>query len=93
MERLVSLFLESSKDYVSEIREASQGGDWGRVEIAAHTLKSGAGSLGARAVFHLAEELEEAARGDEGERKRQLGNELCEVYEKTCIDLVRVIES
>lgn len=63
-----------------------------QVEAAAHTLKSGAGSLGARAVYSLAGEVEMAAREGQTERTQELFEELSDVYEATCAELARILE-
>jgi HPt (histidine-containing phosphotransfer) domain-containing protein len=93
VERLVTLFFESSKGYVEAMGQGLDSGSLERVETAAHTLKSGAGSLGARAVYGLADEVEIAAREGKIENTRELFEELSDVYEKTCAELACVLEA
>lgn len=93
LQRLVSLFFESSKGYVAEIGQGIGDSDLEKVEKAAHTLKSGAGSLGARAVFNLAETIESAARNQEFHRLPTLFDELSVAYRETCTELASALEA
>ncbi len=58
---MTGLFLEGVPARVTELRSASESGDLGAVEYAAHSLKSSAGNLGAMRLYALCQEAESAA--------------------------------
>ncbi len=61
LRELVELFLGSSDEQVTGIRDAFGAGDAERLRRAAHTLKGSAGSLGAETVAEAARRVEQAA--------------------------------
>ena len=93
VQRLITLFLESSKGYVEQIEAGLDSGELGVVETASHTLKSGAGSLGAKAVHHFAEDLESAARAGELGATQEAAAKLKEVWLASCADLEKILEA
>lgn len=60
---LAEIFLEDAPARIAEIRASLESGDAGGVERAAHTLKGGAGNMGASRMSRLAAGLQEAGHG------------------------------
>ncbi|MBA2512588.1 MAG: PAS domain S-box protein [Rubrobacteraceae bacterium] len=65
LEELAGMFLGDAPGRIEEIRASLQRGDAGGVERAAHTLKGGAGNMGATGMSRLADRLQDAGRGDD----------------------------
>ena len=65
LRELAGMFLDDAPGRIGEIRSSLQDGDPGGVERAAHTLKGGAGSMGATGMSRLAAGLQEAGRGND----------------------------
>jgi two-component system, sensor histidine kinase and response regulator len=62
---LAGVFLEDARSRLEAVDEALQQGDASAVERAAHTLKGGSGSMGARRMSGLCAQLEDVgASGD-----------------------------
>lgn len=61
-ERFVRVYTESARKSVDELRDGLASADARKTEIAAHTLKGASGSLGARRLVGLCQQIEEAAR-------------------------------
>ncbi len=59
---LVTMFLEDAPNKVQSIVRGLESGDLGAVERAAHSLKGSSGNLGAIAVQHLCESIQNASR-------------------------------
>ena len=55
-------FLEIAPSLVEELKDGSGAGDWEKVRIAAHTLKSNAKDLGAPALSELSKALEDQCK-------------------------------
>lgn len=55
-------FVEIAPNLVTEMQEGSASGDWEKVRIAAHTLKSNAKDLGAPALSELSKTLEDLCK-------------------------------
>lgn len=55
-------FVEIAPGLVAEMRVGSDAGDWDKVRIAAHTLKSNAKDLGAPELSELSKRLEEQCK-------------------------------
>ncbi len=60
---LVDDFIKDAPGLISEAERAAQAGGAADLRRAAHTLKSNSASFGATALFSLARELEEKAKG------------------------------
>jgi signal transduction histidine kinase/DNA-binding response OmpR family regulator/HPt (histidine-containing phosphotransfer) domain-containing protein len=65
LERVVNLFLSGSPELVGQILDAAGQGDGEALRIAAHTLKSSSGNVGAAALSELCRNLEERVRSGE----------------------------
>jgi HPt (histidine-containing phosphotransfer) domain-containing protein len=62
---LAGVFLEDARSQLEAVDEALQQGDASAVERAAHTLKGGSGSMGAKGISDLCAQLEDVcASGD-----------------------------
>jgi signal transduction histidine kinase/CheY-like chemotaxis protein/HPt (histidine-containing phosphotransfer) domain-containing protein len=61
--RLIDLFLESTTENCSAIRSAISQGDARALERAAHSLKGGSATLGARPLAAISQRLQEMGRG------------------------------
>ena len=59
---VIELFLDESDDRLAELKAAIEGNDLPLVARIAHTLKGGAGHLGAKALTTLCRRLEDKAR-------------------------------
>lgn len=64
---LIGLFLRDAPARVQAVIDGAGAGDFEQVEQAAHALKGSAGNLGAMVLHDLAQELQEASRGRDGE--------------------------
>ena len=58
LEAIVKLYLDTSPNYISQIRQAIANGDAQALKIAAHTLKASSDNLGAQQVAQLCQWLE-----------------------------------
>jgi len=65
--KMIDLFLDYAGKRIVEARAAQAAGDFGRVEQAAHPLKSSAGNIGACHIQALAARIEELAEQGQGE--------------------------
>jgi HPt (histidine-containing phosphotransfer) domain-containing protein len=71
---LAGMFLEDAHSRLEAVEEALQKGDAPAVAQAAHTLKGGSGSIGARGMFGLCTQLEDVgASGDLSHGSELLG--------------------
>ena len=71
---VAGMFLEDAHSRLEAIEEALQKGDAPAVARAAHTLKGGSGSIGARGMFGLCTQLEDVgASGDLSHGSELLG--------------------
>lgn len=61
MKRLFNVFQESTDKLIAQMSAGVLSGDSAGIQIAAHTLKSSAGQVGARALSQLAAEIERQA--------------------------------
>ena len=58
-------FLEIAPDLVGDMKAGQSAGDWDKVRIAAHTLKSNAKDLGAPKLSELSKALEDQCKAGE----------------------------
>src|SRR5262249_20186437 len=83
LSRLIDLFLESTTENCVAIRDAITQGDARALERAAHSLKGGSATLGARPLAATSQRLQEMGRGGRvdgaGDVFVQLGAELARV--------------
>jgi HPt (histidine-containing phosphotransfer) domain-containing protein len=71
---LAGMFLEDARSRLDAVEEALQKGDAPAVERAAHTLKGGSGSMGAKGMSGLCAQLEDVgASGDLSQGSQLLG--------------------
>ena len=71
---LAGMFLEDARSRLDAVEEALQKGDAPAVERAAHTLKGGSGSMGAKGMSGLCAQLEDVgASGDLSQGTQLLG--------------------
>jgi HPt (histidine-containing phosphotransfer) domain-containing protein len=78
---LVSMFLADAPTKVDAIVTGLERGDLHQVERAAHSLKGSAGNLGASAVQHLCEEIQNVTRAGRGDALPELVRRLLPDYE------------
>jgi HPt (histidine-containing phosphotransfer) domain-containing protein len=71
---LIKIFLEDAPQRMKDITEGMAGGDLGRVERGAHTLKSSSANIGAIALSDLCRRIIESARA----KRSEVLPELCE---------------
>ncbi len=76
LDELFVLLFSNAQVQLDEIRQAGARGDLDAVMRAAHTLKGGAGSVGAQEVAHHASEIEHQARKRAGADWPRLADEL-----------------
>jgi HPt (histidine-containing phosphotransfer) domain-containing protein len=87
---LVDLFLETTPPKLDELRRAAAHGDTSALRRAAHHIKGGAGSMGARALAAALDELEmSGARGDLSDAESQVAH-LDVLYARTREALLHV---
>ena len=71
---LAGMFLEDARSRLDAVEEALQKGDAPAVERAAHTLKGGSGSMGAKGMSGLCAQLDDVgASGDLSQGSQLLG--------------------
>ena len=81
---LIDKFMEEAPQHLNRLREATQRGDAGGLERAAHGLQSSAGALGAETLAARCAEIEEMARaGRPGEALGRLAG-LEREYRRAC---------
>jgi HPt (histidine-containing phosphotransfer) domain-containing protein len=86
---LAGMFLEDARSRLEVVEEALQKGDAPAVERAAHTLKGGSGSMGAKGMSGLCAQLEDVgASGDLSQ-----GSELLVRIEKELGRVQRALEA
>jgi HPt (histidine-containing phosphotransfer) domain-containing protein len=78
---MIQLFLENAPERLRAARRSVDDGDPDGVYLAAHSLKSTAGNLGARGMQEVAERLEERARDGDLETVAPLVQEAERAYE------------
>lgn len=85
--RMIEAFLTHTSARAEAIAEAGSNGDLQAMEIAAHSLKSSAGNLGAERLRHLCGALEGAASQGHGADVERLTRPTLEAYEAACMQL------
>lgn len=63
---IIDLFLTYVPQKLADARQAVAAGNWPGVHVAAHTIKSSAGDIGARAMHALAARIEQLAADQHG---------------------------
>lgn len=84
---LVEIFREDTPARISALREALEGGDAEGLRLAAHGLKGGSGSLGARRMARIAERVEAVARSGDLSSAAERIPELEVEFERVCAEL------
>jgi HPt (histidine-containing phosphotransfer) domain-containing protein len=68
LKEIIAIYLEDTPQRIAELEESLAGGDTPRFTRAAHSVKGSSANLGAMAVRHVAEQLEQQSH------KQGLGN-------------------
>jgi HPt (histidine-containing phosphotransfer) domain-containing protein len=72
LSELIDIFLEDAPQRMKDITEGLAGGDLGRVERGAHTLKSSSANIGALGLSELCRRIVESARANRPEALPEL---------------------
>ena len=72
IETVYALYVESVGEKLTEAKDALAGGDWGKLDAAAHTLKGNALAAGDKSMADVAIELRNAAKLQATEYSAQL---------------------
>lgn len=81
LKELISLFIESTKEYISILRASAENEDFGTIAHIAHNLKSSAANLGALKLSKYCYELEKIGNGESHpERLKNLLSQTEEAY-------------
>lgn len=93
--RLLEIFEENTPTLLERIQKAVVERNWDELAIAAHTLKSSSGNIGAKAMFVICQKLEAAGRSGGAPNVKELHNELVRLYpnvfEQLKIEAERVV--
>ncbi|MDH3377148.1 MAG: response regulator [Gammaproteobacteria bacterium] len=90
LERVVDVYLNESKKFMSQLRTAVEDGDAGAVQFAAHTLKSSSGNVGAMSLSALYKVLEDLGRSRKLDGAVERFTEIEAMYTKVCEALTQV---
>ncbi|MBH0203915.1 MAG: response regulator [Nitrospira sp.] len=93
VQKILSLYLSSSRRLLLEIREAIQAGDAARLNAGAHQLKSASAQVGAFAAAHHSGAIERLAREQQLNLAPDLLEPLEQSVDKACIIFEREIRS
>ena len=85
--RMIEAFLTHTSARAEAIAAAGISGDLQAMEVAAHSLKSSAGNLGAERLRHLCGALEGAASQGHGADVERLTQPTLEAYQAACTQL------
>jgi HPt (histidine-containing phosphotransfer) domain-containing protein len=85
--QMIDLFLEHGAERMQAALAGERNGDRALMELAAHSLKSTAGNLGAQALQHAAEAVERVAAGAEQLALADLMRELEARFAEACAAL------
>lgn len=88
--RMIELYLTNVAERIGMVMKGAAEGDASQVELAAHTMKSSAGNLGAVRLQHTAEALETIAAS--GAIDEQLVARLVREHEESAAALRRALE-
>jgi HPt (histidine-containing phosphotransfer) domain-containing protein len=88
--RMVELYLSNGPERLRVLTESAAAGDVVQVELAAHTMKSSAGNLGAVRLQHTADALEAVAAS--GAIDEAMVARLVSEYEESAEALRRALE-
>ncbi|MEP6502277.1 MAG: response regulator, partial [Betaproteobacteria bacterium] len=90
--RVIHRFLDSRRLDASRLREALEAEDWTAVAHLAHTTISTAGTIGAAALAGIAEQLQEALRGEQRTAVPALVDAFAQAHERVVSELRAFIE-
>lgn len=88
LEQMIDLFLATSTETMSSLREASASGNGAQAAFDAHSLRSGSGNLGLLALVEAARNLEESVLLDSSTLTSRT-HDLVAVHGATVEELVR----
>lgn len=85
---MIEYFLEDTQNYIEQILQGIEQGDYNAIVVPAHTIKSTSRQMGAIVVSDLSKELEALARTEEAsfETIRELAEQLQEQFDLSRID-------
>jgi two-component system sensor histidine kinase/response regulator len=90
LRQIVTIFLETGDQRVREILDGAQAGDLDRIQKTAHSLRGGAGQLGAIELAELCRKLEVAARAGDVDGCGRLAESLAEEFRQVVRELLGV---
>ena len=88
--RMIELYLSNAEERIGMLTKGSAEGDVGLVELAAHTIKSSAGNVGAVRLQHTANALEAIAAS--GASDEELVARLVREYRESTAALRKALE-
>ena len=89
--KMIDLFLTHAVERMDQIRDGISGGEPGKAETGAHTLKSSAGNVGAQRVQLLAQDAERLAESGDLDGVKALLPSLEREFQAAC-DALRVLQ-
>ena len=89
--RMAGLFMQHAGKHVESLRTTRGFASHSQVKMAAHSLRTSAGILGARRLLQLATDAESAATNEETKRMRVLTAELCSEFDRTAMQLTHLL--
>lgn len=75
--------MQYTPDNLQQLEEAIDMGDIDSTMLHAHSLKSGAGSIGSDKLMNMARELEQFAKEKNMVKVKEIYIELCQEYDRT----------
>lgn len=89
--RMIELYLSNAEERIGMLTKGSAAGDASLVELAAHTIKSSAGNVGAVRLQHTADALETIAAS--GTSDEELVARLVREYNESTAALRKALEA
>ena len=90
--RIANVFITSGEEKIKDLKEFFANGDFERLTIEFHGLKSSAASVGSTLLPEVSIELEAAGKRGDNEFIKERFDAFIEQYEDTCKALGQVIE-
>lgn len=84
---VLELYLEDAPQQVVAIGQASAQADWDALRFSAHSLKSSSGTLGAKRLASLCQQMEYKARNGDGSNLQGLSQQIQATYQATLATL------
>jgi len=85
--KIVSIFVKSAENKIDELKTFYAQGDFKRLTIEFHGLKSSAATVGSTLLPELAQKLEAAGKSEDTSFIKENFNALIAQYEDTCLAL------